>query len=117
MQQGSRDDGEFYGHLQIRDILKENKIDDNLELHCKLITSFWLAAVAFGECLPEICYYSFNRINFLTFLISDVNIWHHRGLTLFWWKDPFLWINSHVPSCSSHMRIWNYITNESLHFG
>ena len=37
---------EFYGDLENRDILKEKKKDDNLELHHKLITSFWLAAVA-----------------------------------------------------------------------
>ena len=42
---------EFYADLEIRDILKEKKKDDNLELHHKLMTSFWVAAVAFGEYL------------------------------------------------------------------
>ena len=46
MQQGSTDDGEFYVHLEIRDILKARKIDDNLELHRKLMTSCCLAAVS-----------------------------------------------------------------------
>ena len=33
------------------------------------------------------------------------------------WKDPFMWINSLVPSSSNEMRICNDITNESINFG
>ena len=108
---------EFFADLEISDILKEKKKDDNVELHQKLMTSFWVAAVTFGEYLHQICYHSWNRIKSLTFLMSSAKISHHRGLTSFWWKGPFLWITSHVRCCYNEMRICNYITKESLHFG
>ena len=38
IQQGSTVDGECYCDLEICDILKEKKIDENLELHHKWIT-------------------------------------------------------------------------------
>ena len=41
------------------------------------MTSFWLAAVMFAECLREICDPSCNRIKSLTFFITDAKISLH----------------------------------------
>ena len=90
--------------------------NENMELHHKLMTSCWLAAIAFGEYLHQIRDPSWNKIKFLTFLISDVNISHHRRITSFLSIYQFPWINSPVPSSCNEMRICNDITNESLYF-
>ena len=67
----------------------------------------WLAAVRFGEYLCQRFDRSLKKIKLLTFLITNVKIGHHRWLNLFWWKDQFVWINSHVPSSCNDMRICN----------
>ena len=77
--------------------------DDNLQLHHKSISSFWVCC---------------KKIKSLAILISDVNISHHRGLTSFGQQEQLhasiaLFI---IPSPSNEMIICNYITNQSLHF-
>ena len=56
-------------------------------LHHKWITSFWLAAVTFGQILDHSC----NKTKSLTFFISGAKTQHHRGITSFGQQEHFSW--------------------------
>ena len=70
--------------------------DENLELHHKLMTSFWLAAVTLCHYLHQIRDPCCNRIKSLTFAISNLKTSQDRGITSFPWKYQFPWNNSPV---------------------
>ena len=72
--------------------------------------------MAFVEYLCQILDDSYNKTKSLTFVISDLNTSHHRALSSFSCQDTFPWINSQSLFSSNEMIIWNYITNQSIHF-
>ena len=58
------------------------------------MTSFWLAAVMFGECVRQILDHSCNKTKSLTFFISSAKTLHHRGITAFGQQVDFHRVNS-----------------------
>ena len=89
--------------------------DDNLQLHHKWITSLWLAAVKFGECLCQVRCPSWNKNKSVTFFIISLKISHHRRITSFGQEVEFSWVKN-IWQFLQWKEMPYYIRNESFAF-